>query len=134
MHAELSPLKESSAQIRRIRASALEPRCDKATSLQGLPMRYVLKASLILLAAPMTLSAQQARQAGDPKCAADNGGLNLPVGFCATVFADSLAGPRHLLVAANGDVFVSLQGRGRDVPGGVMGLRDTNGDGRADKR
>ena len=96
-------------------------------------MRNSFTGSLILLIAPLALSAQ-ARQAGDPKCAADNGGLKLPTGFCATVFADSLAGPRHLVVAPNGDVFVSLQGRGRDVPGGVIGLRDTNGDGRADQR
>src|SRR4051812_622389 len=101
----------------------------------GAFMRYPLSLFSLLLLAPVALSAQ-ARQAGaaDPRCAPDNGGLNLPAGFCATIFADSLAGPRHLVVAPNGDVFVALQGRGRDVPGGVIGLRDTNGDGRADQR
>jgi hypothetical protein len=68
------------------------------------------------------------RPRGDVHCAPDNGGITLAKGFCATVFADSLPGPRHLLVAPNGDVFVALQS------GGVMALRDKNGDGIADER
>jgi glucose/arabinose dehydrogenase len=66
-----------------------------------------------------------------PACDADNGGITLPPGFCATVFADGLAEPRHLVVAPSGDVYVALQG-GRQGEGGVMALRDTDGDGRAD--
>jgi len=53
------------------------------------------------------------------------------------VFADSLPGPRHLAVRANGDVFVALTGRGggaNRIPGGVMVLRDADGDGRAEMR
>ena len=65
-----------------------------------------------------------------PQCAADNAGLPLPPGFCATVVADSLPSPRHIVVAENGDMFVALSRRG----GGVMALRDTNGDGVADLR
>ena len=68
-------------------------------------------------------------------CAPDNGGITLPAGFCASVFADSLPGPRHLRVAPNGDVYVSLAGRGGragSVPGGIVLLRDANGDGKAD--
>jgi glucose/arabinose dehydrogenase len=71
------------------------------------------------------------------ECAADNGGINLPAGFCATVFADSLPGPRHLRVMANGDMYVSLAGRGRGntaTPGGVIMLRDANRDGQSDAR
>ena len=41
-------------------------------------------------------------------CPGDNGGLTLPAGFCATVFADSIAHGRHVAVASNGDVFVQL--------------------------
>jgi len=72
-----------------------------------------------------------------PDCAPDNGGITLPTGFCATVFADSLPAPRHLWVMPNGDVFVSLMGRGgrggaTPVPGGVIMLRDANKDGKAD--
>src|SRR5438874_2496917 len=72
-----------------------------------------------------------------PGCAPDNGGLKLPPGFCATLFADSLGAPRHLVVAPNGDVIVALRETRRDsvrVPGGVVILRDANGDGIADSR
>lgn len=63
-----------------------------------------------------------------PSCDPDNGGIKLPAGFCALVVADNLGTARHLVVAPNGDVFVALQGRGDK--GGVVALRDTNGDGR----
>jgi glucose/arabinose dehydrogenase len=63
--------------------------------------------------------------------------LRLPSGFCAVIVAE-VARPRHLAVAENGDVYVAFQGR-RDAPtpaerGGVVALRDTDGDGRADTR
>jgi len=67
-----------------------------------------------------------------PGCTA---GLILPEGFCATVFADSLTGARHLVVAPNGDVFVNVQSsRGGQSSGstGIVVLRDTNRDGKAD--
>lgn len=64
-------------------------------------------------------------------------GLTLPAGFCATIFADSVGAARHLVVAANGDLFVALQNARRGsrvagIPAGAVGLRDTNGDGVAD--
>jgi glucose/arabinose dehydrogenase len=97
-----------------------------------------LRWSLVVAGAcvvPVTLAAQAApRVRADVRCAADNGGITVPRGFCATVFADSLPGPRHLVVAPNGDVFVSLQGRGAGVPGGVMALRDRDRDGVAEER
>jgi glucose/arabinose dehydrogenase len=74
-----------------------------------------------------------------PGCTA---GLQLPTGFCATLFADGAFGARHIVVAPNGDVFVNTQaaGGGRATPrgsapsstGGILALRDTNGDGKAD--
>jgi len=79
--------------------------------------------------APQSTEAPAAAQA----CDAGNGGLTLPAGFCATVFADVQGGPRHIAVAPNGDVFVALGG-GRGGGGGVMALRDTNHDGKADQR
>src|SRR6266567_322759 len=63
-----------------------------------------------------------------PACDSDNGGITLPAGFCAVVVADQVGAPRHLAVASNGDLFVALAGR----PGGVLALRDTTGDGKAD--
>ncbi|HEY9516683.1 MAG TPA: PQQ-dependent sugar dehydrogenase [Gemmatimonadaceae bacterium] len=70
-------------------------------------------------------------------CPGSDGGLQLPEGFCATIFADSVGGARHIIVAPNGDVFVQLMGtrRGsRNASGGngILALRDTDHDGRAD--
>jgi glucose/arabinose dehydrogenase len=70
----------------------------------------------------------------DPAAA---GSLRVPPGFCAVLVAE-VARPRHLAVAENGDVYVAFQGR-RDAAtpaerGGVVVLRDTDGDGRADTR
>jgi glucose/arabinose dehydrogenase len=68
-------------------------------------------------------------------CDADNGGLILPGGFCAVVVYDAKtatgapARVRHIAVAPNGDVFVANQSPG----GGVLALRDTDGDGKADQ-
>src|SRR5256885_15291169 len=88
--------------------------------------RSSMIAVLIALTVPAVVAAQGA---GAAKCAPDNVGLKLPAGFCATIFADSVAGARHLVVAPNGDVFVSAQGRGGGA--GVVALRDTNHDGHA---
>jgi glucose/arabinose dehydrogenase len=72
-----------------------------------------------------------------PGCTA---GLQLPPGFCATVFAQDVAGARHIVVAPNGDVFVNTQARsGRDAPASangpaILALRDTNADGKVDVR
>src|SRR5205807_748334 len=63
-----------------------------------------------------------------------NGGITLPDGFCAVVLADQVGRARHLAVAPNGDVFVALEdGRGAAARGGVLALRDTSGDGKADR-
>jgi glucose/arabinose dehydrogenase len=87
---------------------------------------------LLVPAFALTIAAGSAT-AQRPGCAPDNGGITLPAGFCASVFADSLPGPRHLRVMPNGDVYVSLAGRGRGGPaGGVIMLRDANKDGKAE--
>src|SRR2546430_6762555 len=73
-----------------------------------------------------------------PTCADDNGGITLPAGFCATVFADNIGHARHLVVAPNGVVYVNTwSGRyyGNDTPpagGFLVGLLDSKGEGRAD--
>jgi len=68
-----------------------------------------------------------------PECDPDNGGLTLPDGFCALVVADDLGAPRHLAVAANGNLYVAVRGE-RGTPGTAIALRDTTGDGRPDAR
>src|SRR5688572_19299774 len=78
------------------------------------------------------------------KCVGDNAGLTLPAGVCATVFADSVGNARHIAVASNGDVYVTLEGTDpspekkmagetqEPQPASVLALRDTTRDGRAD--
>ena len=73
-------------------------------------------------------------------CDADNGGLKLPAGFCAIVVADLVvdgapARARHMAVTPSGDVFVAINQTRTAIPSiGIIGLRDTNGDGKADER
>ena len=89
--------------------------------------------------------ADSARQAAaEPAaCPGDNAGLTLPAGFCATIFADSIGDARHVAVAPNGDVYVTLEaqppspekavaGDRQPAPSAVVALRDTSRDGRAD--
>ena len=72
-------------------------------------------------------AAMPAAKAGLPSCDADNGGLTLPAGFCALVVHEGGIGAgRHIVVNDNGDIYVILRDRG------IVGLRDTNGDGKAD--
>jgi glucose/arabinose dehydrogenase len=67
-----------------------------------------------------------------PRCAPDNAGWTLPRGFCAVLVAESLGQVRHLAVAPNGDIFAARNARQNGPPGGVIVLRDTTGDGKAD--
>ena len=71
-------------------------------------------------------------------CHGDNGGITLPSGFCATVFADNLGHVRHMVVAPNGVLYVNTWS-GRyyhnvaPPPGGfLIALKDDKGDGKAD--
>jgi glucose/arabinose dehydrogenase len=82
--------------------------------------------ALFVLGCGTTMFAQQGGKA--PVCDPDNGGITLPSGFCALIVADGLGAARHMAVAANGDLYVAIRGD-RDK-GGVVALRDTNGDGR----
>jgi glucose/arabinose dehydrogenase len=95
---------------------------------------------LLALAAIATVSLTQAygRTTTAPaNCAPDNAGLKLPAGFCATLFAESLPGARQMDVAPNGDLIVGLRAtraNNAPVPGGIVILRDHDGDGRAESR
>ncbi|HLN02718.1 MAG TPA: hypothetical protein VK335_25740 [Bryobacteraceae bacterium] len=83
----------------------------------------VARAAAFLLAIAWSLPGANA-----PACDPDNGGIQLPPGFCALVVADDIGTARHIAAAPNGDIYVALQANGKK--GGVMALRDTNGDGR----
>jgi glucose/arabinose dehydrogenase len=90
--------------------------------------RFALVPALLVAGAAVA-GAQDAR-----RCPGDNAGLTLPPGFCATIFADSLPGPRQLVVTPANEVVVALLGRRNGAPGGIVVLRDTDRDGKADAR
>lgn len=81
-------------------------------------------ALILLLVFALPLSAAELR------LHENNGGINLPDGFRAVVVADHLGNARHITVGPNGDTYVALR-RPKDG-GGIVALRDTNGDGVAD--
>jgi glucose/arabinose dehydrogenase/mono/diheme cytochrome c family protein len=95
----------------------------------------------MLLLIPASLSAQEARNgaAPDSSCPGDNGGIALPTGFCATVFADQIGHARQMAVAPNGVVYVNTWSgpyyRNDTPPAGgfILALQDTTGNGRADR-
>ena len=94
-----------------------------------------------LLLLTLGLAGQRAHAAATNACPGDNGGLSLPPGFCATVFADHLGHARHLTVARDGSVYVNTwsgdyytYGHVDKLPEGgfLVALRDTHGSGHAD--
>jgi glucose/arabinose dehydrogenase len=91
-----------------------------------------LMLALVITGASVTGTATLNGQRALPACDANNGGLTLPAGFCALVVSEGAGeGGRHILVTPNGDLYVSLRTIG-SRPGGIVALRDTNGDGKAD--
>ena len=88
------------------------------------------KLSLLLVPAFVLLIFSSPLMAQKIACDPGNGGITLPAGFCAVVAADNLGTARHLVVNANGDVYVALQAK----PGGVVALRDANGDGKFESK
>jgi glucose/arabinose dehydrogenase len=69
-----------------------------------------------------------------PLCVED-GAISLPAGFCVTVFADDVGRARHITVTPSGDVFVAVADAfDGSSTGGIVALRDVNGDGQADRR
>jgi len=72
-----------------------------------------------------------------PGCDLDNGGLTLPPGFCATVFADDIGHARHIAVGPAGTVFVNTWNASPEMtsPAGgfVVALPDLDHDGHADR-
>lgn len=82
--------------------------------------------------------APAAKAAGPAQCGND-AGLSLPPGFCATIFADNLGHTRQMAVAADGTLYVNtwnsryFQTKPDPATGYVAALRDTDGDGKADR-
>ena len=83
------------------------------------------------LATTIALTACDGGRSPMPAAGACDDALSLPAGFCALVFANGLGPLRHVAVTPSGDVYVA-RWAGKNAPGGLVALRDTDGDGRAD--
>ena len=68
------------------------------------------------------------------ECASGNGGLPFQTGFVPYWLQATCQPPRHLVIRDNGDIFVAAAGSRQGGAGGVYALRDTDGDGRVDRR
>jgi glucose/arabinose dehydrogenase/mono/diheme cytochrome c family protein len=90
------------------------------------------------LLAPAHHQSNPAAEAKSQACPNDDTGLQLPSGFCATVFADSIGHARHMVVAPSGILYANTwSGRyyGNDTPhagGFLVALQDQSGSGKAD--
>lgn len=80
--------------------------------------------------APRPATGPLPRPGSPPQTCTRTSGLVLPEGFCAIVVASRVGPVRQLTVAPNGDLYASVEG----ASGGVVALRDTDGDGQADLR
>lgn len=85
--------------------------------------------STAVFAGDSTKVAQHARPGRHTK--EEPAAITLPQGFKFTVVTSNLGQARHLVVAANGDIFVKLE-KLKDGKG-IIQLHDANGDGKADK-
>src|SRR5262245_26375145 len=98
--------------------SACLPSCEFAFPVRMLmQVKYALICSILALAC-----SKPSASSGD--CDAGNGGITLPDGFCARVYADEVGVARHLVVDSNGDVFVALE----DADGSSAGTTRMSGE------
>ena len=97
--------------------------------------RRVLVAMCVIVGAPLALASRDA--AAQAKTCPDEAGLKLASGFCATVFADGLGHPRHLVVGPDDVVYVNTwsgryYGNDKTPAGGfLVALQDTTQSGHA---
>jgi glucose/arabinose dehydrogenase len=94
-----------------------------------------MKRILLALVIAVALYAAQGTLKGAAiACDPSNSGITVPAGFCAAVVSGThpVPGARHILIESNGDMIVSFNGYGAGQTGGIVILRDTNGDGKAD--
>jgi glucose/arabinose dehydrogenase/cytochrome c5 len=108
-------------------------------------LKTVLSALVVLAAigiggtsVPAENEFNPAAEAKSQACPNDDGGLKLPAGFCATVFADDIGHARHMVVAPSGVLYVNTWSGtyyGNDTPhagGFLVALQDKSGAGKAD--
>ncbi|WP_206610980.1 PQQ-dependent sugar dehydrogenase [Mariniphaga sediminis] len=94
-------------------------------------MVNIMKLISVLLLSVVVFSCNQNGKAPSEIIAdSDNGGLTLPEGFSALIVVDEIGHGRHIVVNDNGDIYVSLRNHSQNK--GIVCLRDTTGDGKAD--
>jgi glucose/arabinose dehydrogenase len=96
-------------------------------------LRWLLPLTLTaapLAGLPVLPATRLLKQHAPPATCTRNSGLTLPEGFCAVLVADQLGRVRQIAVLPNGDVLAALSGG----QGGVVALRDADGDGRAEQK
>ena len=92
-------------------------------------MKHTLTALAVVLAGAAIWAQQQPKKG---PCDPGNAGLTLPTGFCASIAADNLGLARHMVVSPRGDLYVMLNEERQG--GGVVALRDADGDGRFERQ
>lgn len=92
-------------------------------------MKHALTTLAVMLAGAALWAQQQPRKS---PCDPGNAGLTVPTGFCASIAADNLGLARHMVVSPRGDLYVMLNEEGPG--GGVVALRDADGDGRFEQQ
>jgi glucose/arabinose dehydrogenase/mono/diheme cytochrome c family protein len=86
---------------------------------------------------PAAAQSAKANGASHASACADDAGLELPPGFCASIFADNLGHVRHMVAARDGVLYVntwsgSYYANSPPPPGGfLIALQDTGAGGRA---
>lgn len=95
-------------------------------------MKKIATGTSLAMCALLALTpAFSAQAAGETEMADEGPGITVPAGFKATVFADDIGPVRHIVVRSDGSVYGALyQQHGG---GGVVALKDDDGDGVADR-
>jgi glucose/arabinose dehydrogenase/mono/diheme cytochrome c family protein len=97
--------------------------------------------TVILIASSLASAQNKTKKSGmsaKTGCMNNDTGLNLPPGFCATIFADNIGHARHLVVAPNGVLYANTwsgayYGNQPPHPGGfLVAMQDKSGKGKAD--
>jgi glucose/arabinose dehydrogenase/mono/diheme cytochrome c family protein len=116
-------------------------------SLMRLPNAFKVLVLALIVFAPIYMGASwlsardeaaTSARAKSEACANDDSGLQLPAGFCATIFADDVGHARHMVVAPNGVLYVNTwsgryYGNTPPHPGAfLVALQDKSGAGKAD--
>jgi hypothetical protein len=100
--------------------------------LFGTPLYFVL--GFISMLHLLGCSSSQSGKGVTPDSlpAVENASLKLPEGFSATIVADSVGKARHLAINSKEGIYIKLAALKNGK--GIIYLRDTNGDGKADEQ